>query len=166
MLNQLSLPTRSSIWRALLLSVLIAAAANVGCSPSAVPPAQAEKAPATSTSDEDAGEKKEKTVKLAIDFGDGTERVYDSLPWSEGVTVLTAMDKAKAEAEPVTYGLSGSGDAAFVNEINGVKNEGTGSGKKNWLFWVNGKFADRSAAVYKIQPADEVVWKFTVWPVE
>lgn len=166
MLNQIQLSTRSSISRAALLSALIAAAANMGCSPSAAPPAQAEKAPVPSTNDGDSGEQKAKTVKLVLEFGDGTKRVYDSLPWSEGVTVLTAMDEAKAGAEPVTYALSGSGDAAFVNEINGVKNEGTGSGKKNWLFWVNGKFADRSAAVYKIQPADEVVWKFTVWPVE
>jgi hypothetical protein len=158
--------TRLSTWHTRLLWVSVAAALSIGCSPNATAPAPAPKPPAVRASQEDSVAPKSKTVKLVIEFGDGAERVYDALPWVEGDTVLAAMDKAETAAEPTTYSHSGSGDAAFVNEINGVKNEGTGSGKKNWLFWVNGKLADQSAGAYLLKPADEVVWKFAEWPVE
>jgi hypothetical protein len=39
-----------------------------------------------------------------------------------------------------------------------VKNEGAGG--RNWTYRVNDKHADRSFAVYELQPGDHVLWTF------
>jgi hypothetical protein len=44
-------------------------------------------------------------------------------------------------------------------ELDHVGNEGAGG--RNWLYQVNGKHADRSFAVYVLQPGDHVLWRFT-----
>ena len=58
-----------------------------------------------------------------------------------------------------SFVTQGSGASAFLTEINGVKNEGAGG--RNWMYSVNGERADRSFAVYELQPGDHVLWSFT-----
>lgn len=150
-----------------LLLPLCIAVASWGCTPSPSVPAPVAPPAANSAAVPAAKEEPAaRTVKLVVDFGDGVERTYDSVAWVEGDSVLSLLDRLKSHSEPLTYAVSGKGDAAFVSKIDDVKNQGTGSEKKNWLFWVNGKFADRSAGVYMIQAGDEVAWKFTQWPVK
>ena len=52
----------------------------------------------------------------------------------------------------------GSGESAFLTTIDGIENQGdTGH---NWTYSVNGKHADRSFEIYKLEPGDQVLWTF------
>ncbi len=52
----------------------------------------------------------------------------------------------------------GSGSSAFLTQIDDVTNEGAGG--RNWMYSVNGQRADRSFAIYELQPGDHVLWSF------
>jgi hypothetical protein len=97
------------------------------------------------------------TVSLAIDFGDG-RRAYAAQPVRDGMTVRDLLASAGGSSGGAKFAQQGSGDRALLTELNGVKNEGAGG--RNWTYTVNGKFADRSFAIYKLRPGDEVLWTF------
>jgi hypothetical protein len=100
------------------------------------------------------------TVRLVIDYGDGTIKTFADLPWSKGATVLDVMNAAKARPRGITFSHRGSGATAFLREIDGVASQGGGVGKKNWQLWVNTAYADRSFAVYQVQALDVIFWRF------
>lgn len=118
-----------------------------GCAPSA--PSLPAKTPRVATG----------TVKLVIDDGSGNPRSYPEIPWAEGDTVLTAMDEATSASKPLRYATIGPDGTAFITRIDDLDNEGTGG--RNWIYSVNGKLADRSAALYETRPEDEILWKYT-----
>lgn len=97
-------------------------------------------------------------VRLIVDFGDGAQRVYSALPWTKGMTVLDAMERARAHPHGIAFEHIGRGETAFLTRIEDLKNEG--GGKRNWHYWVNTDLADRSFGVYALEPADVVTWKF------
>ena len=101
------------------------------------------------------------TVRLVIDYGDGVIKTITDLPWSRGQTVLDVMTAAKAHPHGITFNASGSGASAFLTQIDDVANQDGGAGKKNWQFWVNTAYADRSFSVYEVQASDVVFWRFT-----
>jgi hypothetical protein len=99
------------------------------------------------------------TVRLVVDYGDGVIKILDRLPWLKGNTVLDVLNAGKARAHGITFKYTGQ--EAFLTEIDGVTNQGGGTAAKNWQFWVNTVYADKSFAVYAVQPADIVFWRFT-----
>lgn len=103
------------------------------------------------------------TVKLVVDYGDGFQKRFTALPWVKGMTVLDVLNKAKAHPRGITFKHTGSGETAFLTQIDDVKNEGGGKDKKNWIYRVNDKLADRSCGVFAVKAGDEVVWKFDVY---
>jgi uncharacterized protein DUF4430 len=106
---------------------------------------------------------KSTTVKLVIDFGDGFQKVYPSIPWVADMTVLDALNKAKDHSRGTKFRYTGSGATAFLTEIDSLKNQAGGADKKNWLYRVNGKRADKSFGVYSLNADDEIVWSFDVF---
>jgi Domain of unknown function (DUF4430) len=100
------------------------------------------------------------TVRLVIDYGDGASKTITGLPWAKGSTVLDVMNAAKSRPHGITFSYTGSGASAFLTRIDDVANEG--GGKKNWQLWVNTSYADKSFAVYELQPSDVVFWRFTM----
>jgi hypothetical protein len=108
-------------------------------------------------------EEKPNTVKVVIDYGDGAQKVFPALQWQEGMTVLEAMDKAKAPAHGITFQHTGKGETAFLTQIDDLKNEGGGKAKKNWQYLVNDLYADKSFGIRKLEKGDVVLWKFTVF---
>jgi hypothetical protein len=100
------------------------------------------------------------TVRLVIDYGDGVIKTFVDLPWTKGGTVLDVMNAAKARPHGITFSYSGSGGSAFLSQIDDVKNEGGGAGRKNWQFWVNTSYADRGFGAYEVQALDVVFWRF------
>lgn len=102
------------------------------------------------------------TVRLTIDYGNGATKQFADLPWSQGATVLGAMNAAKARPPGLAFAYSGSGTYAFLTTIDGLANEGTGAGRKNWQFLVNGTYANRGFAVYQLKPEDEITWRFAI----
>jgi hypothetical protein len=97
---------------------------------------------------------------LVIDYGDGVIKTITGLPWTKGSTVLDVMNAAKSRPHGISFGYTRSGASAFLTQIDDIANEG--GGKKNWQLWVNTSYADRSFAVYDVQPLDVVFWRFTM----
>ncbi len=99
------------------------------------------------------------TVKVVIDYGDGVQKVFPAVEWKDGMTVLDAMDKAKAPAHGITFKYTGKGETAFLTQIDDLANEGGGKSKKNWQYWINDVFADKGFGVRKLDKGDVVLWK-------
>jgi hypothetical protein len=92
-------------------------------------------------------------VLLSINFGDGRLE-STAVEWRDGMTVADVLQQ-----EPrISLVTNGSGESAFLTALDGVANQGAGG--RNWTYTVNGKFADRSFAVYELQPNDHVLWTF------
>lgn len=86
------------------------------------------------------------------------------MPWKEDITVFDAMNLAQAKPHGIKFTYEGSTpDKYFLTQIDDVKNEGSGSGKRNWLYSVNGMLADKSFGIYKLKSADKVSWKFSTF---
>lgn len=101
-------------------------------------------------------------VKLVIDYNDGSTRTFQ-LPWKKDMTVKDAMDAAKALGHGFDYRFIGSGETAKLEKIDDVQNQGGGTTRKNWQFWINDKFADKGFGVYVLNADDRVLWKFDVF---
>ena len=100
------------------------------------------------------------TVRLVIDYGDGAVKTFTELPWKKGVTVLDAMNAAKAHPHPIDFAFTGSGATAFLTRIDDLANQGSGAGKKNWQYWVNTGYGDRSFATFEVQASDVIFWRY------
>ena len=105
-------------------------------------------------------DEKPRTVHLIVDYSDGCQKHFPSLAWREGMTVLDALKAAQAHPRGIRFEATGAGEAAFLNSIDGLANEGGGSGKRNWLFEVNGKLGNRSCGNFVLQASDTVKWMF------
>jgi basic membrane lipoprotein Med (substrate-binding protein (PBP1-ABC) superfamily) len=98
------------------------------------------------------------TIKVVIDYGDGSQKSFTQIAWQEKLTVLQALEQVAKHPRGVKVATQGRGELAFVVAIDDLKNEGRG---KNWLFRVNGKLADRSCGVFELRGQDEVEWRFS-----
>ncbi len=77
------------------------------------------------------------------------------------MTVFDAMNLAQATPHGLKFAYEGSTPYKyFLTQIDDVKNEGSGSGKRNWLYSVNGVPADKGFGIYKLKATDKVSWKF------
>jgi hypothetical protein len=101
------------------------------------------------------------SVRLVVDYGDGVAKIFDPLPWSKGNTVLDVLNAAKASPHGISFNYTGQGTSAFLTDIDGVTNQGGGASAKNWQYWVNTTYADRSFAVFEVQATDTIFWRFT-----
>ncbi len=101
------------------------------------------------------------TIPLVIDYRDGVEKHFTAITWKAGITVLDVMTAAKASPHGITFASNGSGETTFINQIDDLKNEGARGSRRNWTYEVNGKLADRSAAVYGLKAGDQVRWSFS-----
>src|SRR5437588_11818280 len=78
-----------------------------------------------------------KSVRLIIDYGDGVEKQL-ALRWKQDMTVFDAMNLSQANPHGIKFTYEGStSDKYLLTQIDDVKNEGFGSGKRNWLYSVN-----------------------------
>jgi hypothetical protein len=99
-----------------------------------------------------------KTVQLIVDYGDGSQKHFTKLEWKDGLTVLAALQQAAKHPRGIKPSVQGSGEFAHLNSIDELKNEGNG---KNWLYRVNGKLADKSCGIQKLNAGDVVTWQFS-----
>lgn len=107
------------------------------------------------------GENALPTIRLTVDYGDGITKIISNLAWAKGDTVLDAMKTATARPHGISFSYTGTGAAAMLTRIDDVQNEGGGTGKKNWQYWVDDAYGDRSFAAFELQAQDVVVWRFT-----
>jgi len=106
------------------------------------------------------GQDAARSVRLLVDYGDGTTKTIGDLAWTKGNTVLDAMKAATARRHGISFSYTGSDASAVLTKIDDVPNEGGGAGKKNWQYWVNEASGDRSFATFELQAQDLVVWRF------
>ena len=93
-------------------------------------------------------------VTLTVDFGNGKQRELPAVRWLQGMTVADLLGQ-----EPdLQVVQKGSGAGTFLVSINDIANEDAAG--RNWTYEVNGQPADRSFAVYELQPGDRVLWTF------
>ena len=95
--------------------------------------------------------------RIVVDYGDGVQKHFTQLPWKDGLTVLGATQAAQKHPRGIKIKVRSSGSTAFLTQIDDVENEGNG---KNWIFRVNGKLADRSSGIYKLDKGDTILWRF------
>lgn len=97
------------------------------------------------------------TFSLAINFGDGTARRFDSVLFSAGENLFQALQKKTAD-EKITFEFKEyPGLGMLVSRIGENKN---GEQGKYWQYWVNGKYAEKGPDAYVIKLGDAVEWKF------
>jgi hypothetical protein len=94
-------------------------------------------------------------VLLTVNFGNG-QLVNETADWHDGMTVADVLQDNRR----IGFLTEGSGESALLTSLNGVMNEGASG--RNWIYTVNGQYADRSFAVYELRPNDHVLWTFTV----
>ena len=103
-----------------------------------------------------------KTVTLTIDYADGFQKRFVSMPWREGLTILDLLQVAKKHKRAgFSFTFQGHGATALLLKIDDVSN--LGGGKRNWIYYVNQRKADRSFAIQALQPGDEVLWRFETY---
>lgn len=100
------------------------------------------------------------TVRLVVDYGDGTTKTIGDLPWTKDNTVLDAMTAAAGRPHGISFSYTGSGATAVMTRIDDVENQGGGTAKKNWQYWVNDAYGDRSFAAFELHAQDVIVWRF------
>ena len=74
----------------------------------------------------------------------------------EKESVYDFMFKLKKEGKIDFKEKTYSGMGKFIEEINGLKN----NGNKYWIYYVNGKEAQVGVSNYKIKAGDVVSWKY------
>jgi len=104
------------------------------------------------------------TVQLVVDYGDGVTKTINDLAWANGNTVFDVMTAAASRSHGTSFTYTGSGETAVLTKIDDVQNEGGGTGKRNWQYWVNSAYGDRSFATFELHPGDVVLWRFATQP--
>lgn len=102
----------------------------------------------------------EKIVVLTIDFGDGMQKRFTQLPWSDKLTVLGALELAAKHPRGVKFTHRGVGETAFVDSIDGLKTDPQG---KAWIYSVNDRSGEKSAGIATLAPGDAILWKFDLY---
>jgi hypothetical protein len=97
------------------------------------------------------------SVTLIVDYGDGASIHLKDLKWTAGMTAFDALVAARAHRHGITFTQKGTGRSTLVTKIGDLANEGSG---KNWLYYVNDKPGEESAAIHEIKADDTVLWKF------
>ena len=108
--------------------------------------------------------RKSKTLSAeATEYLRWVEKHFTAIPWKKGMTVMDAMRYAKRGKQGIDFKFSGNGDTAFLTQIDDLKNEGGGEGKKNWILRVNKKLATESFGVFELNSGDVIRWQFEVF---
>ena len=97
-------------------------------------------------------------VSLEIDFGEGRATDYQKVSWSQGMSVLDLLTSVANHSEGFTFSTRGTGASTFLVSLGGVENDATSG--RFWQYWVNDQRADRSLAIFPLQPDDNVLWRF------
>lgn len=78
------------------------------------------------------------------------EEASQSIDVAKGTNAFEAM-KMLAD---VNYSTSAFG--VFINSINGISN----TADTYWLFWIDGKFAEKAIDAYSVEKDTVVIWRF------
>jgi hypothetical protein len=97
------------------------------------------------------------TVKVVVDFADGVEKHFTRVSWTQGMTVLDAMNTVAKHPRGIEVRYRGRGSTTLLVRIDDLENEGNG---RNWIYRVNHKLADRGIGAYRLASGDTILWRF------
>lgn len=100
-------------------------------------------------------------IELTIDYGDGAQKRFSQVPWTQNMTVFDTLQWASKHPHGIEFKHRGKDSLALVSQIDDLKNSG-GSGK-NWIFYVNQKLSDRGCGASKVLPRDKILWRFELY---
>jgi hypothetical protein len=111
-----------------------------------------------------------RTVSLTIDYSNGSRKSFTTIPWTEDLTILEALEAAATIAPgiAVEYGSSRNGSVIGLS-LDGATGEGTTG---DWACWVNQRpgperlgtktsfgFDPGSRAANELQAGDDILFK-------
>lgn len=78
------------------------------------------------------------TVALTIDYSNGAQKHFSSIPWKKGLTILGAIQASEGirPGASVQFGSDRSGHALGLVIDDMPQGE---TGASNWVIWVNAK---------------------------
>ena len=94
-----------------------------------------------------------KSITYIINFGDN--KIETTLPFEENQTILQTLEKIAQEKNIILDPVK-SNYGTYINGIGEYK----GTKQKAWLFYVNGKAADKGADSTLINPGDTIEWRY------
>lgn len=103
------------------------------------------------------------TVQLTVDFGQQKTPLVTDVVCSEDSTVLSITERAHNMNE-LSLVFRGTGERAFVESIDSLKNEGGGG--NNWIYRVNDETGSKGAGVFEVDPGDKISWSYGQLPDE
>jgi hypothetical protein len=104
-----------------------------------------------------AAEEAKPAVTLVIDYGDGVQKHFHGLAWTDGATVWDVLEAARRHPRGIQVEIRGKNATAFLVQIDDCRNQGRG---KNWVYRINGKLADKSFAVQPVREGETITWEF------
>jgi len=91
-------------------------------------------------------------VSLVLDFGEGEVASFSGISAKTAFEALESVSQSEdwlLETKQYDFGI-------LVESINGKKN----TEEKAWLFYVNGKMADKAADKFEVSDGDMIKWRY------
>lgn len=102
-------------------------------------------------------------IRMMFDYRDGVQKSFTNLAFTKGMTVFDALKLAQDHPRGVTFKSTGSGETAFITQIDDLKNQGGGKTALNWQYRINTKIGTRGVGASILEPGDQVLWEFDVY---
>jgi hypothetical protein len=116
------------------------------------------------------------TASVTIDYSNGSTKSFTTIPWTDGLTILEALEAA--HSTPPGLAMESGSDrigALVVHKLDGVPSGGDGE----WRFWVGARpgperlgtktsfgFRPESRAANEVGSGDHILAKLVVPPAE
>lgn len=98
------------------------------------------------------------TSSVLIDYGDGLMVTYLDLPVAAGQTVWELLQELEERGVTVQAKDYGGDLGMLVTGFGSVTNDARAG--KFWHYWVNQRFATVGVSAYRLEPGDQVFWKY------
>jgi hypothetical protein len=98
------------------------------------------------------------SVRVVIDFGDGTRQTFDSIPTTGSENLFELTKRAAAESGLQFGSEEYAGLGTLITQIGEKRN---GEDRKYWQYWVDGRYGDVGASQRIVLPGEVIEWKFS-----
>ena len=118
-----------------------------------------------------------KTVSVTVDYSNGSQKSFTAVRWTEGFTILEALEAAKKVSPGLAINFGSSRNGSVIGlTLDGVPEKGQPG---EWSTWINQRrgpkrlgtatsfgFDPQSRAVNEVQPGEHILVKLETPPAE
>ncbi len=101
---------------------------------------------------------KAQTVSVMLDFGDGTVKSFDAVPFTDGQSLFDVMKQLSERGDGFVFKYQPPGQYGIL--IDQIGDKAGGADGKYWLWWENDRMGQVASDAYKLKQGDIVEWKF------